>query len=49
LRLPGPAPSAAELDWAALLPDDDVTCWLSVDRVTCTLTIDPGAAEPDLS
>lgn len=32
------------IDWAALLPHDAATCWLSPDPEHATLTIDPGSA-----
>jgi hypothetical protein len=46
--LVGPgANSAAEIDWASLLPADDVTGWLSPHRRERTLIIDPHSAYPD--
>lgn len=40
--------SRDEIDWARLLPAEDVTGWLSIDLQRKTLKIDPAAAYPDL-
>jgi hypothetical protein len=42
----GPVDRSA-IEWSALLPPDDVTGWLSVDRTTKRLEIEPAAARPD--
>jgi hypothetical protein len=38
--------SEDEINWAALLPDDNMTGWLDPDPKTKTLTIDPLSARP---
>ncbi len=47
LFLKHPASSPAEIDWASLLPPDDVTRWLAVDRRGKRLQIEPSAAVAD--
>ena len=47
LLLPHPVASREEIDWAALLPPDNVTRWLSMDFVRKRLRIDPSVAVPD--
>jgi hypothetical protein len=49
LLLPRPCPSRDDLDWASLLPPDNMTRWMSFDEGTRTIEIDPSAAEPDLA
>jgi hypothetical protein len=41
------ARSVTDIDWAALLPADDVTGWLSPHPETRTMIIEPLAAHPD--
>jgi hypothetical protein len=41
--------SRSEIDWAALLPPDNVTRWLAFDQLGKCLEIDPSAAVPDLT
>jgi hypothetical protein len=49
LFLPSLVGSRAEIDWAALLPAEDVTCWLALDLVGKRFEIDPAAAIADLA
>jgi hypothetical protein len=49
LFLPGPVASREEIDWAALLPADNVTNWLAFDVESKRLQIEPAAAVPDLA
>jgi hypothetical protein len=37
------------IDWAELLPNDDVTGWLSIDVQHKLIEIDPRSAYPDLA
>ena len=46
--LPNPVGSLNEIDWASLLPPDNVTRWLSLDQTGMYIEIDPAAAVPDL-
>lgn len=39
--------SRDEIDWAALLPSDDVTRWLAVDVARRRIEIEPAKAVPD--
>jgi hypothetical protein len=48
LLLPRPSPSRELIDWASLLPADDVTRWMSFDENKRYIEIDPAAATPDL-
>jgi hypothetical protein len=43
---PGPIDRAG-IDWRALLPTDDVTGWLTVDRTGKRLEVEPGLARAD--
>jgi hypothetical protein len=45
--LPNPVASYDEIDWAALLPPENVTRWLSLDSHSERIQIAPGAAVPD--
>jgi hypothetical protein len=47
LFLPHPFRSLGEVDWASLLPPEDVTRWLALDPVGRRIQIDPAAAVPD--
>jgi hypothetical protein len=47
LRLPRRIKSRKDIDWAALLPAEDVNGWLSLDEERRRITIEPGAAVPD--
>ncbi len=47
LFLPAPVASREEIDWASLLPPDNVTCWLAFDEERKVLQVEPGAAVPD--
>jgi hypothetical protein len=48
LFLPHPVDSREEINWASLLPPENVTRWLALDRGRC-IQIDPLAAVPDLA
>jgi hypothetical protein len=48
LLLPTPASSREQIDWAALLPPENVTRWISLDRMAKHIEFAPGAAVPDL-
>jgi hypothetical protein len=48
LLLPGPVGSRDEIDWAALLPAEDVTRWMSFDEGRAYIEIEPAVAVPDL-
>src|SRR5206468_1213448 len=39
--------SSDQIDWSALLPGDNMTCWLAVDRARKRIQIDPLAAVPE--
>ena len=47
LLLPHSATSKEKIDWASLLPPEDVTQWLSVDQSRKRIEIDPSVAIPD--
>jgi hypothetical protein len=47
LLLPRAFHSRDEIPWAELLPAEDVTRWLAVDRSKKLLQIEPGTAMPD--
>jgi hypothetical protein len=46
LRLGGQAQSSEQIDWAALLPADHLTGWLTPDLQMKTLLIDPLSGHP---
>jgi hypothetical protein len=46
LLLPRPFSSREEIDWASLLPADDVTGWLSLDRHGRRMQMEPAIALP---
>lgn len=48
LFIPSAVESLDEIDWAALLPADNVTNWLAFDPDSKRLQIEPAAAVPDL-
>src|SRR5262245_21820163 len=48
LFLPEPVGSLEEIDWAALMPADNVTRWLAVDPRARRIQIEPAQAVPDL-
>jgi hypothetical protein len=48
LFLPHPVNSRNEIDWASLLPPENVTCWLALDQLSNRIQIEPTAAIPDL-
>ena len=43
LFLPGPFNSRDEIPWASLLPSEDVTRWLALDRARKRIQIEPAA------
>jgi hypothetical protein len=47
LFLRHPVSSRHEIEWAALLPPDNVTQWLALDRQGKRVEIEPSAAVPD--
>jgi hypothetical protein len=47
LLLPHPVGSRDEVDWATLLPPENVTRWLSLDQRGKRIQIEPTAAVPD--
>ncbi len=47
LFLPTGIGSRAEIPWASLLPPEDVTRWLALDRGRKRIQIEPAAAVPD--
>ena len=49
LLLPRPYESWGRIDWAALLPAEDVTRWMSFDENREYLEIEPAVAVPDLT
>jgi hypothetical protein len=49
LFLPHPVGSREEIDWASLLPAENVTRWLALDQVGKHIQMEPSAAVPDLS
>jgi hypothetical protein len=48
LLLPAKVDSRETINWASLLPADDVTCWMCFDEQQKYLEIDPAVAKPDL-
>lgn len=48
LLLPHPVASREEINWAVLLPPDNVTRWLSLDRQRKSIEMEPAVAVPDL-
>ena len=48
LLLPRPFRSREEIDWAALLPTENVTRWMSLDENGRRVEIEPAVAVPDL-
>ena len=48
LLLPHRVRSKAHIDWEALMPADDVTRWLAVDKERRFIQIEPAAAVADL-
>lgn len=48
LLLPQQYASYDDVEWALLLPPDNVTRWLAVDMRRCQLEIEPAVAVPDL-
>jgi hypothetical protein len=49
LFLPSSMSSTDSIDWGSLLPAEDVTRWLAVDRDRKRIEIEPAAAVPDLA
>ena len=49
LLLPRPVWSREEIDWAALLPPEDVTRWMAFDEGRRYIEIEPAVAVPDLT
>jgi hypothetical protein len=49
LLLPHPVSSREEIDWASLLPPENVTRWLTLDRHGNCIQIDPSAPVPELA
>jgi len=47
LYLDKPYPSRQEVNWAELLPPNDVTCWIAIDEAAKKIQIEPTAAAPD--
>lgn len=47
LLLPPTRTKYEEIDWEALLPADNMTCWLACDRQKKYLQLEPSAAVPD--
>ena len=48
LLLPRDVKTEADVDWASLLPAEDATGWLVLDKSRQYMKIDPSAAHPDL-
>ena len=48
LLLPHRVKSRGDIDWAAIMPAEDVTRWLAVDKERRFIQIEPAAAVPDL-
>jgi hypothetical protein len=48
LFLPHPVRSSDEVDWASLLPPENVTRWLALDAPGKRIQIEPSASVPDL-
>ena len=40
-------PSPQEVDWAGLLPPEEVTCWVAINEAGKQIQIEPAAAVPD--
>jgi hypothetical protein len=49
LLLPSPVHSREEIDWASLLPPDNVTRWMAFDEGRRYIEIEPAVAVPDLA
>lgn len=49
LPLPVGATCESDVNWEAILPPEDVTGWLSLDRTRRKMKVDPDAAFPDRS
>jgi len=49
LLLPENVRGEQDIEWAAVLPPDDVTGWLSLDQSQRVMKLDPVAAYPDRS
>ena len=49
LFLPHPVRSREEIEWAALLPAENVTRWLAFDQPGKSVQMEPSAAAPDLT
>lgn len=49
LFLPSPVASRDEVDWASLLPPENVTRWMAFDRGTKRIQIELAAAVSDLT
>jgi hypothetical protein len=49
LLLPQPCRSREAIDWASLLPPEDMTRWLSLDEAGRQMAIEPAVAVPDLA
>jgi hypothetical protein len=47
LLLPESVRGEEDVDWAAILPPDDVTGWLSLDTSRRVMKVNPAAAYPD--
>jgi hypothetical protein len=47
LRIGEAGADRPERDWSALMPDDESTAWLSLDRFSKRVEIDPLVAIPD--
>jgi hypothetical protein len=47
LFLGQPFESREGIDWSSLLPPENVTCWVALDRTGQRLQLEPGAAVPD--
>ena len=47
LRIGEPGSSRPDRDWAALMPDEESTAWLSLDRSSQRIEIDPFVTIPD--
>tara|TARA_R110002072_G_scaffold269079_11_gene428370 strand:- start:28443 stop:28799 length:357 start_codon:yes stop_codon:yes gene_type:complete len=47
LRIGDPGSSCPVADWSALMPTEESTAWLSLDRLSKRVEIDPFAAIPD--
>ena len=49
LLLPRPFGSCEEIDWASLLPRENVTRWMAFDEGRRYIEIEPAVAVPDLT